>query len=208
MAAPLSRGIELAKAVDSIAEELDAQRPQTAGRKDIDDASSAGERPRLDHRILPSVARPIEMFEEHVHEQLFADANGQTLAVDHLGSGNGVDESGGGEQDGPHRAVLQRQRRLGALVVFRGRPGATDPGRHVSERGERSRGPEPRNQGLRIPGQTLEVLLVGGQEHHEAIRARERNQQPREAEQTGDAIGAALGNRALERQEPWFLVEK
>ena len=73
---------------------------------------------------------------------------------------------------------------------------------------ERSLGSEPRNQGLGVAGESFEVFLVGCDEHHESIGAREWNEKSREAEEAGDAAGAALEGRALERREPGFPVQE
>jgi len=208
VAAPLGRGIELAETVDAIAEELDPERPEAAGREDVDDPAPARERSRFDHRVLPPVAGAVQVFEQHVHQKLLADAHGQALAVDDLGSGNGVDEGGGRDQNRPHRAILQGQRGLGALVVLGRRSRPRDPGWHVRKGRERSLRSEPRDQGFGVAREAFEVFLVGCHEHHKSIGARERNEKSREAEEAGDAAGAALEGRALERQEPGFPVQE
>ncbi len=86
------------------------------------------ERPGLDHRILPPISGSIKVIEEHVHEQLLAHPHRQALTIDHLGGGDGMDERGGGKQDGAHGAVVQGEGRLGSFVILRGRPRSRDRG--------------------------------------------------------------------------------
>ena len=190
------------------ADEIAAQRPEATRREDVDDAAPTGERSCFDHRVLPPVAGAVEVLEEHVHEQFFTDANLQALAVDHFGGGDGVDEGRGRKEDGPHRAVLQGQGRLRAFVVFRSGSGPTDPGRHIPEGCEGPRGSEPGNQGFRVARKGFKVFLVRSDKDHESIRARERDEKAREAEEAGDPAGAALVGRAFQRQEPRFPVKK
>ena len=85
-------------------------------------------------------------------------------------------------------------------MILDGRTGPGDQGGNISERGQRAGLTEPGEEGVRVPGEGLDILFVGSHEDEKLVGARERNQQAREAIKAGDAVRSALLNGSPERQ--------
>ena len=194
VACPLGVHFELADALDSVEAELDADGKLPVHRKEIHDASAAGEVPGPAHRILVAIAGRGELRRDTGGGSVGSPPDVDGRLAETIRPGGAGERSGrGGEDQGrvpgfPPSKDGQGRGAQGQHLGVRGDP-CVGVHRGTRKAQDRTALTERRQQHLEVGGRGQEVPVMRGQEHQGPVGfpgPRRRNREPRRPEEAAD----------------------